>query len=119
MATARTGSHFFEWIHKRTDGHEFPASVLPTRMELEGRTMLQATVRDITEEKRAGGVRSAAKEVAETANRAKSTFLANMSHEIRTPLNAIIDDGTRPGHDVVGRTSDFVTVKDSGSRCWR
>ena len=31
-----------------------------------------------------------AKELAEAANRAKSTFLANMSHELRTPMNAII-----------------------------
>ena len=31
-----------------------------------------------------------AKEVAESAARAKSDFLANMSHEIRTPMNAII-----------------------------
>lgn len=31
-----------------------------------------------------------AKEIAETASRAKSKFLANMSHELRTPLNGIL-----------------------------
>jgi PAS domain S-box-containing protein len=33
---------------------------------------------------------SVAKEIAEAANRAKSSFLANMSHELRTPMNGIM-----------------------------
>ena len=33
---------------------------------------------------------SAARDIAEAANRSKSTFLANMSHEIRTPMNGIL-----------------------------
>ncbi len=32
----------------------------------------------------------AAKDAAESANRAKSEFLANMSHELRTPMNGVI-----------------------------
>jgi len=49
----REGSHFFEWTHKRISGEEFPATVLMTRMELGGKSFLQATVRDISEQKRA------------------------------------------------------------------
>ncbi len=49
----RDGNHFFEWRHRRLDGREFPATVLLTRFALMGRTLLQATVRDITEHKQA------------------------------------------------------------------
>ncbi|MFZ2643808.1 MAG: PAS domain S-box protein, partial [Verrucomicrobiia bacterium] len=46
------GSHFFEWDHQRLDGEVFPATVLLTRVELDGKTGLQATIRDVTELKR-------------------------------------------------------------------
>jgi len=45
------GSHFFEWKHKRKEGKEFFATVLLTKMELDNEIILQATVRDITENK--------------------------------------------------------------------
>ena len=98
------GTCFFEWTFRRFDGVEFPATVLLTRMELDGETFLQGTVRDITVQKRAEemkeqyaialeGQRKAMEELyeaAEAAARAKSEFLANMSHEIRTPMTAIL-----------------------------
>ena len=46
------GSHCFEWTYRRGDGTEFPATVLLTRMARDGQMFLQATVRDITEQKR-------------------------------------------------------------------
>jgi PAS domain S-box-containing protein len=49
----REGSHFFEWTYRRLGGEEFRADVLVTRMEQVGKVILQGTVRDITERKRA------------------------------------------------------------------
>jgi HD-GYP domain-containing protein (c-di-GMP phosphodiesterase class II) len=46
-------SHLFEWTHRRLKGESFPATVLLTRMEIRGQALLQATVRDITRQKRA------------------------------------------------------------------
>jgi signal transduction histidine kinase/DNA-binding response OmpR family regulator len=113
----REGSNFFEWTHRRLDGADFPATVLLTKTEIAGQAFLQATVRDITAQKRAEadlretnrqlenaiGRANEMAEQATTASVTKSEFLANMSHEIRTPLTAILgysellmDEGTSP-----------------------
>lgn len=47
------GSYLFNWQHKKLSGEEFPAMVLLSRVESEGKVFLQASVRDITEFRRA------------------------------------------------------------------
>lgn len=47
------GSHSFEWLHKRLDdGRVFPVDVRLTAMELSGKQVVLALVRDISERKR-------------------------------------------------------------------
>lgn len=81
-AAIAKGSNFFEWKHRRPDGREFYATVLLTVMDLKGRKVFQATVRDITARKEADA------RLAEVIE-AKDKFASTVSHEIRTPLTAI------------------------------
>jgi len=46
------GFCFFSWMHKRTNGEEFPASVLLTRIGSGSEMIILATVRDISHEKK-------------------------------------------------------------------
>lgn len=46
------GTCYFEWTHQRIDGEKFPATILLTRIDINGEKIIQATVRDLTLEKR-------------------------------------------------------------------
>jgi signal transduction histidine kinase len=58
-----------------------------------------------------------AKEVADSANKAKSQFLTNMSHELRTPLNAILGYAQviQMSDDPINRQKGLDIIQSSGN----
>jgi PAS domain S-box-containing protein len=71
----------------RSNGQHFPVEVSISKVDVDGKRLYTAVLRDVTELREKT---EQARLAAEEATRTKSAFLANMSHEIRTPLNAII-----------------------------
>jgi PAS domain S-box-containing protein len=74
----------------RASGEEFPAELAVTTVDISGRKLFTAFMRDISERIRNETALKDAKQAAEAADLAKTRFLASMSHEIRTPLNALL-----------------------------
>ncbi len=74
----------------RGGGTTFPADVRSSEFMTSGRLMFTVIVIDVTAWKEGEVALIAAKDLAESAARAKSDFLATRSHEIRTPMNGVL-----------------------------
>ncbi|MBT9476660.1 PAS domain S-box protein [Polaromonas sp.] len=90
------GSGHFEWVHQRKNGEVFPADVSFTAFTYQGHRVLQATVRDITERKRAEAAILQLNEDLErktagleSANRVLQAFSDAISQDLRGPLQAL------------------------------
>jgi len=79
-----------ECLAVRTDGSRFEALLEYSPLLLNGVVHTIVNIYDISQQKEAERVLQRSRDLAESANRAKTEFLANMSHEIRTPLNAVL-----------------------------
>lgn len=86
------GSHFFDWTHRRNDGEEFPATVLLTRVALEDRVFLQATVRDVSELKRAEAERALAQAELQQSQKMESVgrLAGGVAHDFNNMLGVIL-----------------------------
>ncbi|WP_337049558.1 ATP-binding protein [Serratia fonticola] len=77
FTTEHETSHLYTWSIPFYNSLGDIAGMLSGWLDISERTRLETALRQ-------------AKELADKANRAKSTFLSTISHEIRTPLNVII-----------------------------
>ncbi|OQW93579.1 MAG: hypothetical protein BWK79_10370, partial [Beggiatoa sp. IS2] len=84
------GAHRFETQLRHKQGYAIDVEVSACFVAFANEQVFFSFTRDIGERKRATRMLQQAKEVAESANQAKSNFLATMSHEIRTPMNGVI-----------------------------
>jgi PAS domain S-box-containing protein len=89
------GSDHFFWIHKRIDETTFPADVLLTRIRCKGENALQATVRDITEQKEAEQKLKDNQERMAIMNEKLRVVGSITRHDIRNKLSTI------PGYSYV------------------
>jgi PAS domain S-box-containing protein len=88
------GKASFEWIHRRTNGEEFPAEVMLSAFTHGDQQLIQATVRDLTGRKLAEKQRADIEVQLRHAQKLESIgqLAAGIAHEINTPIQYIGDN---------------------------
>lgn len=110
----RKGSHFFEWTHRRLNGEPFPAEVLLTRGEKTEGGFLQATVRDITERKRAEANLARRMAFDEMMTRISNRFAVSSA----TEMDVAIESALCSVGQLFGSERVFIALIDPVRRSW-
>ena len=85
----RTMGSSLELYARHKDGSEFAIDVNLSPIKLQGRMVVSAAIRDVTELKAAAAALRVAKEEADRATGIKTRFLAAASHDLRQPLQSV------------------------------
>jgi signal transduction histidine kinase/ActR/RegA family two-component response regulator len=99
------GMHLFDWTHRRLSGEAFVVTVLLTRIELDGQPVLQATVRDETENARLQARAAQADRLASVG-----MVAASVAHEINNPLAYVL-------YNLESLTEDLPKLSILAQRC--
>jgi PAS domain S-box-containing protein len=109
------GFHRFDWVHRRANGEDFPADVLLTAFELDGETVLQATVRDLSDTKKTA---MALRESDESARRSETRYrlLSDISQALsaRLDMQGLFDLIAEQTARVMYAENMFIALYDSG-----
>lgn len=79
----KKGSHHFEWTHTRANGEDFPAEVWLSRIDFDGRVLVNAILRDLTDIK-------AAEQIILKNLEEKEILIKEIHHRVKNNLQLII-----------------------------
>jgi PAS domain S-box-containing protein len=99
------GSHYFDWVHRRKNKECFPATVLLTRVDLAKGAFLQATVKDVSEQKKS-------KEKLEESERKYRTLVESSMDSIVVVQNGIIKYSNSELSKISGFTKEELLGKE-------
>jgi len=115
IATALSeGSSRFEWLHKRLDGTEFPAQICLSPVQLEGRSVVQAIVRDIGAQKHTEEKMQQSLVEAEAARQAMLLMLEELNAS-----TSMIEQSRREWEQTFDAVTDPIFLHDRDGRVVR
>lgn len=107
--TFTQGNHRFEWLHKTVDGVLIPTEISMCRIEISGKQMLQAVIRDISEKKRVEHEKTTLQKQLLQAQKMESLgqLTGGIAHDFNNILTSIIGFA-----DLGGKLGEGSTVEE-------